>query len=129
VTESVAARPPFWSFALQVVPVAAAVWAAGWWLAAGAPVGTREAITAGVVAALAASLVGGVVGRGLAPAGVVAALFGAMGVRLGCAVLLGTIAALSGRWAIVPLLLALAITHLVLLVPDSLDAVRLTRQR
>lgn len=121
---STAIRAPYWSFALQAGLTAAAVGAAGWWLAPGA----RGAVTVGALIALAASLIGGLVSRGLVPAGGVTALFGAVGVRLFAVVLLGTVAALAGRWATAPLLLTLALTHLALLVPDSVDTIRLTRR-
>jgi hypothetical protein len=42
-------------------------------------------------------------------------------------VVLGLVAAISGRWPIVPLLISLAITHLALLIVDSRDAMSLTR--
>lgn len=121
---STAIRAPYWSFALQAGLTAAAVGAAGWWLAPNA----RDAVVVGALVALAASLIGGLVSRGLAPAGGVTALFGAVGVRLFAVVLFGTVAALTGRWATAPLLLALAVTHLALLVPDSVDTIRLTRR-
>lgn len=121
---STAIRAPYWSFALQAGLTAAAVGAAGWWLAPGA----RDAVVVGALVALAASLIGGLVSRGLVPAGGVTALFGAVGVRLFAVVLFGTVAALAGRWATAPLLLTLAVTHLALLVPDSLDTIRLTRR-
>ncbi|MGH9380363.1 MAG: hypothetical protein ACRD2Z_07100 [Thermoanaerobaculia bacterium] len=119
------ASSSYWSFALQVCLAALAVGAAGWWLAPG----SRDAVSVGVLAALIASLIGGLVSRGMLAAGGVTALFGAMAVRLLVAVLLGAVAALSGRFSLAPLLLALAIAHLVLLVPDSLDAMRLARQQ
>lgn len=121
---STAIRAPYWSFALQAGLTAAAVGAAGWWLAPSA----RGAVIVGALVALAASLIGGLVSRSLAPAGGVTALFGAVGVRLFAVVLFGTVAALAGPWATAPLLLTLAVTHLALLVPDSLDTIRLTRR-
>lgn len=122
---STTVRAPYWSCALQAGLTAAAVGAAGWWLAPGA----RGAVVVGALVALAASLIGGLVSRSLVPAGGVTALFGAVGVRLFTVVLFGTVAALAGRWPTAPLLLTLAVTHLALLVPDSLDTIRLTRRR
>lgn len=120
-------QPPYRSFALQVVVVAAALLAAGWWLTAAAGPGTRAAMTVGMMVATVASLAGGAAGRGLAPTGTVAMMFGAMATRLVVAMVLAVTAVFSGRWRVTPLLLSLVVAHLVLLVPDSFDAIRLRR--
>lgn len=121
---STAVRAAYWSFALQAGLMAAVVAAVGWWLAPHA----RGAVIAGALVALAASLIGGLVSRGLAPAGGVKALFGAMGARLVVVVVLGALAAVAGPWTAAPLLLTLAVAHLALLVPDSLDTARVVRR-
>lgn len=52
------------------------------------------------------------------------AIFVAMGVRVGTVLVLAAVVAASGRWPLRPLLVWVAIMHAVLLIPDSLLAVR-----
>lgn len=119
---------PYRWFAMQAVAVCALVIVVGLllWRQAGAR--GREGVIIGALAALVGSLVGGVVARRAVRSGPAAVMFRAMGVRLGVVVGSTLILALLGRWPIVPLLMSVAVTHLLLLGVDSRDALKLTRK-
>lgn len=118
----------FGGFALQAVALYALVIALGLVLLRDPGRGTVAAMIAGASIALIGSLIGGVAARRLLRSGPGTVMFGAMGTRLAVVIGLAIVAAISGRWLIVPLLLSLAITHLVLLIVDSRDALKLTRR-
>jgi len=118
----------FGGFALQAVALYALVIAAGLVMLPQPEQGTASAMIAGASIALIGSLVGGLAARRLLRSGPGTVMFGAMGTRLAVVIGLAIVAAISGRWLIVPLLLSLAITHLALLIVDSRDALKLTRR-
>jgi hypothetical protein len=121
------AAASFLGFALQAVSLSAGIVALGLILLRDPAPGTVPAMIVGTATALIGSLVGGLAARRLVRSGPGTMMFGAMGTRLTVVVVLGLVAAISGRWPIVPLLISLAITHLALLIVDSRDAMSLTR--
>jgi len=114
-------------FALQAVSVCGLVIVVGLLLWRRAGAAGRAGLIIGALAALAGSLLGGMVARRAIRSGPAAVMFRAMGVRLGVVVGLTLMLALLGRWPIVPLLMSVAVTHLLLLGIDSRDALKLTR--
>lgn len=126
-SETSRAAAPFLGFALQAIGLYAVVIALGLVVLRDPAQGTVAGMIVGASTALIGSLVGGLAARRLSRSGPGTMMFGAMGTRLIVVVVLGLVAAVSGRWPIVPLLVSLAITHLLLLVVDSRDAMRLTR--
>ena len=124
------------SFAAVAAGVTLLLASVGWfptrWLAG--PAGT-PAMLAGCGIALAASLVGGLPiacgghgggGSGPGAAAVVRALAG-IGLRLAVAVVLAAAAALSGRFAVAPLVAWTALSYLVLLAVDTRFALAAAR--
>ena len=115
---------PWWKFGIVTAGVAALGAAIGCWLAPD----SSAAILAGATVAWLASVLAAAAMRRWRQAPVQTAALGAMGVRLALLAVMATVAAVSGRWPHVPLLVALALTHLALLVPDTLDAQAFSRR-